>query len=368
MGGSKVLSSPERETMRGADIAAPHGGVDVSYAASSAVCAEAPAAELGLQRKASQAESEDSAALVGGGRFWFGVFCTLLGGTLWGVSGSVSQLLMGTYHVDPLFISVFREIGASIILLAIMAVRYRGQFPAMVRDRGSLLRVIVFGVALFACQITYLVAIGLSNAGTVTVLQSANVIIIMVAACLIGRTLPHLVELLGLIAAIVATWLIATGGDIAALVLPLPALLWGLGTAVAAAVYTMYPQKLFVRWGSMCVTAGGMSAGAIVAILVACGLALAGDPVPWPTSLDAFGWAMLVFIAAVGTFGAFALFLHGVSIVGSVKGSLLGCIEPVSATVVSALWLGTAFSGADIVGLVLMIAAVFLVTLKPQKS
>ena len=49
-------------------------------------------------------------------------------------------------------------------------------------------------------------------------------------------------------------------------------------------------------------------------------------------------------------------------------GSLLGCIEPVSATIVSAVWLGTVFSGADLVGLVLMIGSVFLVTLAPKRD
>ena len=71
----------------------------------------------------------------------------------------------------------------------------------------------------------------------------------------------------------------------------------------------------------------------------------------------------------VVTFAAFALYLHGVSIVGSVQGSLLGAIEPVSATAFSALWLGTAFSGADWVGFVLMMAMIFLVTAeKPEAA
>ena len=84
-------------------------------------------------------------------------------------------------------------------------------------------------------------------------------------------------------------------------------------------------------------------------------------------TLDAAGFLVFGLIIVVGTFAAFALYLHGVSIVGSVKGSLLGAIEPVSATAFSALWLGTAFSGADWVGFVLMIAMIFLVTgEKPQ--
>lgn len=301
------------------------------------------------------------------GRFWLGVACALLGGAFWGFSGSCAQFLLGTYGIDPLFTVVFREIGASIILLSIVAVRYRAQFAAMLRAPGQAARVAVFGAALFLCQITYVVAIDHSNAGTVTVLQSANVIIIMILACLKSRTLPHLAEFLGLVAAIVATWLIATGGDVSALVLPLPALLWGLGTAVTAAIYTMYPQKLFARWGSFCVTAGGMATGAVISICATGVLAASGNPIPLP-QMDATGWFVLVLIAAVGTFGAFALFLHGVSIVGSVTGSLLGCIEPVSATIVSAVWLGTVFSGADLVGLVLMIGSVFLVTLAPKKD
>ena len=51
------------------------------------------------------------------------------------------------------------------------------------------------------------------------------------------------------------------------------------------------------------------------------------------------------------------------------QGSLLGAIEPVSATAFSALWLGTAFSGADWVGFVLMMAMIFLVTAeKPEAA
>ena len=42
--------------------------------------------------------------------------------------------------------------------------------------------------------------------------------------------------------------------------------------------------------------------------------------------------------------------------------SLLGAVEPVSATLFATLWLGTAFTGADLAGCALMIAMIFLVT------
>ena len=88
------------------------------------------------------------------------------------------------------------------------------------------------------------------------------------------------------------------------------------------------------------------------------------------SKLSTFSDGMLVLaaIVVVGTLAAFGLYLHGVSIVGSVKGGLLGTTEPASAMVFAALWLGTMFTWADWIGLVLMVAMIFLVTLSGSKE
>ena len=92
-----------------------------------------------------------------------------------------------------------------------------------------------------------------------------------------------------------------------------------------------------------------------------CGGVGLGEPIALP-ALDAAGAGVFAAFVLVGTFAAFALYLHGVSVVGSVQGSLLGAVEPVSATLFATLWLGTAFTGADLAGCALMIAMIFLVT------
>ena len=129
----------------------------------------------------------------------------------------------------------------------------------------------------------------------------------------------------------------------------------------------MYPKRLFAQWGSLAVTGLGMLTGGIAAFAVWASGIVDGRPAVLPV-LDAVGWLMLGVITVVGTCVAFGLYLHGVSIVGSVKGSLLGAIEPVSATLCSTLWLGTAFSGADWIGLALMLVMVFLVTVKKSSD
>ncbi len=76
-----------------------------------------------------------------------------------------------------------------------------------------------------------------------------------------------------------------------------------------------------------------------------------------------FEWLIFLgCLVVVGTIGGYGLYLHGVSLVGSVKGSLLGAIEPVSATAFAAIFLGTAFTGFDIAGLILMCIMVACVT------
>lgn len=203
--------------------------------------------------------------------------------------------------------------------------------------------------------------IGYTNAGTATVLQTTGIAFVMLFTCVLTRRMPRGREVTGLAAAVIATWLIATQGDPSALYLPPMGLAWGIANGLSVAFYIMYPKKLFARWGSFAVTGIGMFIGGIVAAAVYFGGVALGEPLALP-ALDAAGAAVFAAFVLVGTFAAFALYLHGVSVVGSVQGSLLGAVEPVSATLFATLWLGTAFTGADLAGCALMIAMIFLVT------
>ena len=167
--------------------------------------------------------------------------------------------------------------------------------------------------------------------------------------------------------------LIATKGDLGTLNIPVEGLIWGLASAVTAAFYIMYPKRLFEKWGSLTVTGIGMFVGGITAwlLIALCALldALSGGLVGMPftvPALDANGIAVLAAIAVLGTFGAFGLYLHGVSIAGSVAGSLLGAMEPVSASLLSALWLGTLFNWADWLGLVFMVVTIAIISTRKQ--
>ena len=301
-------------------------------------------------------------------RFWRGVVAALVGGAMWGFSGTCAQYLYQHYEIDPLFITWVRMLGSGILFLILLAFTQRGKLRAIAGDRRELGRLALFGIAgLFLCQFTYTTSVNATNAGTATVLQSLNTVFILAATCLIMRRAPRAMELGGLALALVATWLIATKGNLTALMIPPAGLAWGLINAASCTFYIMYPKHLFARWGSLPVTGIGMLIGGIAAVAI-WGLGGLWGAAPVVPQLGLDGVLVLAAIVVVGTLAAFGLYLHGVSIVGSVKGGLLGTTEPASAMVFAALWLGTMFTWADWIGLVLMVAMIFLVTLSGSKE
>lgn len=301
-------------------------------------------------------------------RFWRGVVAALVGGAMWGFSGTCAQYLYQHYEIDPLFITWVRMLGSGILFLILLAFTQRGKLRAIAGDRRELGRLALFGIAgLFLCQFTYTTSVNATNAGTATVLQSLNTVFILAATCLMMRRAPRAMELGGLALALVATWLIATKGNLTALMIPPAGLAWGLINAASCTFYIMYPKHLFARWGSLPVTGIGMLIGGIAAVAIWGLGGLWGAP-PVVPQLGLDGVLVLAAIVVVGTLAAFGLYLHGVSIVGSVKGGLLGTTEPASAMVFAALWLGTMFTWADWIGLVLMMAMIFLVTLSGSKE
>ena len=306
------------------------------------------------------------------GKLAMGIVYSLVGASLWGFSGSCAQFLFERYEIDSLFITAVRMLGSGLLFLVLLQATHPDELRAALRDRTALRGIALFGiVGLFPSQITYVISVSYTNAGTATVLQAFNIVFVLFFTCVTMRRGPRLLELAGFAMAMTATVLIATGGDLTTLSIPLAGLVWGLVNAASVAFYLIYPKKLYAQWSSLTVIGlgmlfGGVSTWIIWGISGVAHLASGGAVPPLATfpTMDAPGWAVLGAIVIVGTLVAFGLYLHGVSIVGGVRGSLLGAIEPVSATVVSTVWLGTLFTWADWAGLILMVATIFAVSLQ----
>lgn len=298
--------------------------------------------------------------------FWIGIACALAGAGLWGVSGACAQHLFSHYGITPMFATAVRSLVATLFFFGVLVLRRRYMLELIWKSEPRVkLFFLVFGAALFVDQFAYAMTIAFTNAGTATVLQMLSTVFVMLFTCVMGRHLPKGNEFVGLICAFVATVLIATQGDLGTLVLPAAGLFWGLLNAVCVAIYVLTPRAagLFDRFGSFAATSVGMLVTCVCSgIAYAVQLAMGAGAPEAVASMDAFGWLVLIGgLAFLGTFVSFGLYLRGVAFVGSVTGSLLGAVEPISAGVCACVFLGTAFSGFDWAGLVLMLIMLALV-------
>lgn len=287
-----------------------------------------------------------------------GTICTMTGAVLWGFSGACGQYLFTNYQVDSGWLTAVRMLTAGVLLTLFIFVKQRARAVGIWKSRRDAAQVVIFAICgLLFCQYAYLTAISYSNAGTATVLQYLGPVLIMILVCLRMRRLPTAREISAVILAVLGTFLLATHGNLSAMVLTKKGLAWGLIAAVSLACYTLLPARIIPKWGSMVVTGYGMLIGGAA---LACAIRI------WeiPVNLDMRGWLAVGGVAIVGTLIAYTLYLQGVGDIGPVKASMLSSIEPVSATLLSVFWLGSSFETIDLIGFVCIMATVFLLTRK----
>lgn len=288
-----------------------------------------------------------------------GVMFALIGGIGWGFSGACAQFLFGAYGVETLWATVMRLLGAGAVLMMVCAVRFRHDLRALWTCPRDMAHLVLFALAGLAfCQAAYLLAIENSNAGTATVLQYIGPVLIVVFTCFKGRKMPTPREAVAVVCVVAGTFLIATHGNPATMVLTPAGLTWGLLAALGVALYSLLPVNLMLRYGSVPVVGSAMLVGGVV-------MCVGTQAWTVPVSLDATGWLALVGgLVLVGTAVGYTFYLQGVNMIGASKASLIASVETVSATLFAVVWLGTAFSWIDIVGFAFIMATVFLLAKK----
>ena len=285
---------------------------------------------------------------------------TLIGAISWGLSGACGQYLMNDSGVSPIYLTALRMVIAGLVLTLFACLKQPKQFREVVKSPKIMGRMLFFGIfGLMLCQLTYLFAIHSSNAGTATVLQYTCPILIVIYVSLKEKTVPTIMEFVAIVFALVGTFVITTHGNPFNLSLSPSGLFWGIISAFAYALYTLLPGKLIRQWGSLIVTGLGLLSGGILFYF---GTASWQYTIQWQT----YTFIAFIGIIGIGTIFAYLLYLEGVSLIGPVQGSLLASAEPISSVFFSIILLGEIFQGIDIVGIVLILIAVYLITMKEQ--
>ena len=286
-----------------------------------------------------------------------GTILTLIAGFSWGISGISGEYLMANgVHVNLL--TSVRLLIAGIFLTILAYYRDKKTLTVLLSTKKNILGIILFTFfGLVLNQYAYLSAIHHTNAGTATVLQYATPVLVLLYTCLRNRIWPSLTEVVAIVLAIGGVFIMATHGNPSELAITPAGLFWGILSAFTYAAYLLLPVQLIRTYGSLHVISLSMLLGGILFPLVS---------QAWIYSFDMTGENLLALfgIVGIGTIFAYTVFLHGVSIVGAVKGSLLASVEPVASVLLTVLVMGTQFYLTDFIGMVLIITAVLLISLR----
>ncbi len=309
-----------------------------------------------------------------------GMACALVGGALWGFSGTAVSYLFRSSGIDPMWVMSVRLVLAGILFLLFSAARgdrrpfellrdksavrdlllfagaglFLNQFSylmaiqatnsatatvlqslqlLLLRDKSAVRDLLLFaGAGLFLNQFSYLMAIQATNSATATVLQSLQLLPVAAVACVIGRRAPKRREVIGMVLALAGTFLITTGGDPSQMALPPAGLAFGLLAALGGAGLAVFPGKILSTYGVSAVNGWAM-------LLV--GLIAAPFVPDWgqaAASFDLSCWVVFAALVVLGTWCSYLFYMQGVHEIGSLKTAMLSTVEPISATVLSALW------------------------------
>lgn len=297
-----------------------------------------------------------------GGQRKRGMIYALLGAVSWGVSGTCSQYLFTYKGINSNWLTVVRMISAGIILLIVALITRRKELLGVLSNWWDRIMLVIFGVfGLMVSQYTYLTAVQYTNSGTATVLQYIGPVLIMAVTCVLTRRLPNRVEIVSIVLILIGVALLATHGDPSSLVISPKGLTWGLLAAVGFLLYTMLPEGLMRRWGNLAVTSGAMLIGGIV-------LFFAVRFWRYSVTLDLEIVGLVGVVSVLGTVLSYSFYLQGVRIIGPVHASMISCVEPVTATVCSAVWMHTQFAPVDLLGFAAILSTVWLLSMQKKEG
>ena len=282
--------------------------------------------------------------------------------SLWGVSGACAQYVFEQKGISIDWLVTVRLLIAGVLLLAYARLRNPSQWLAIWQTADSVKQLLAFGVlGMLGVQYTYFAVIEHSNAAVGTVLQYLGPTVIAVYLTVAHKRWPSRHELAAIVLALVGTLLLVTHGELGVLQISTEAMLWGLSSALALAFYTVQPVELLKRHDSAVVVGWGMFVG---------GLAYVGWSQPWsvPGHWDLGTWAAVGFIVVMGTLVPFYCYLLAVKKIGPQQTSLYACAEPLSAALVSVLWLGAAFGWMDVLGSMCIVLTIYILSKQSEQS
>ena len=289
-----------------------------------------------------------------------GIILTLLGATLWGVSGTSVQFIGNFRNMNLEWLLTMRLITAGLLTVLYGWSRQGNTIFNVFRNWRDTLGLVIFGVfGMALCQYTYFRSIVIAGAGIATVLQYLAPSMIIIYLLVRYGKRPSTGEIISVILALVGTICLMGNNGFSFESFRSDVLFWGLLSAVGVAVYSVSPVRLLATYGTIPIVGFGMLLSGLVAAV------LFQQPHSYAT-WDVWTVVGCFNVVFLGTIVSFNAYLEGVKRIGAVPGSILSSIEPISAAFFGWALLGNQFNWIGILGMAMIIATVIIIALEKR--
>jgi drug/metabolite transporter (DMT)-like permease len=238
------------------------------------------------------------------------------------------------------------------------------RFPSLLKiSRSDIFYFVLFGtVGMAGVQFTYLFAISKIKVAAAILLQYLAPSFIALHSVVFMREKLSRVTLTALIGATFGCYLVVGAYNLEILSMNIVGIISGLLSAVTFAWYAIHGEYGMRRYNPWTVLFYALFVGAIVWNIL--------HP-PLEAFMHAYSrvqWIWILYIGVMGTLIPFGLFLEGINLIRSTRASITATLEPITAGIISYIFLNETLEITQITGGVIVIASIILLQLNQEQD
>jgi len=286
-----------------------------------------------------------------------GYFFVIFAAVLWAVSGSSAKFLFNS-GITPFQLVQLRITIAVMGLFLWILLRN----PSLLKiDRRDILYFAMFGTfGMGALQFTYLFAISKINVAAAILLQYMAPSFIAVHAVVFARDKLSLPTIMALLGATFGCYLVVGAYNLDVLAMNIAGIVSGILSAISFAWYSIHGEYGMRRYNPLTVLFYALLFAALMWNILHRPLEAFFHP------YNVVQWEWIMYIGVMGTLVPFGLYLEGVNLIRATRASITATLEPITAGVISFIFLNEILEPLQIIGGLLVIASIIILQIKQE--
>ncbi|TES89852.1 MAG: EamA family transporter [Desulfobacteraceae bacterium] len=288
-----------------------------------------------------------------------GYLYVVLAAFMWGLSGSSAKFLFNS-GITPFQLVQLRLTISTVFLFLYLLIRFSSLLKI---SRSDIFYFILFGtVGMAGVQFTYLFAISKIKVAAAILLQYLAPSFIALHSVVFMREKLSRSTLIALIGATLGCYLVVGAYNLEILSMNIVGIISGVLSAVTFAWYSIHGEYGMRRYNPWTILFYALFFGAVVWNIL--------HP-PLEAFMHAYSpvqWIWILYIGVMGTLIPFGLYLEGINLIRSTRASITATLEPITAGIISYIFLNEIMEIPQITGGVIVIASIILLQLKQEQD